>query len=178
MKNRTRIFAGLTFLLCASFISCRNHAIKQEKQIQKPTTNEDSLMKNAAIPFPPVIIYKTKIDLGKHVPVALSEDKTRIVSYPDVKDVYYNGVLSYPVPLSNGYLLDNRGIGPNVAFLVYTYEEYSILPQTPSPEELFSKIINTDPLREMYSCKCKRDTSEINKIIDSGKLQVACKKLK
>jgi hypothetical protein len=178
MKYRTRILVCFTLLIGTIFISCRNHVDRQKETIQKQSSNEDSMKKNADMPFPPVIIYKTKTDLSKNVPVSLSSDKSMILSYPDVKDVYYNGLLSYPVKLSKGYLLDNRGIGPDVAFLDYTYEEYSNLPVTPAPEELFARIINKDPLTEMYRCKCKRDTSIINEIIDSGKLYEACKKLK
>ena len=78
-----------------------------------------------SVPSPPCIVYKTKSDYSKNIPVILSDDQTRIVSYPDVKDVYFKGNLAYPTVLNDGFLLDNRGIGPNVAFLSVTYEQYS-----------------------------------------------------
>ena len=76
-------------------------------------------------------IYKTKGDYSRYVPVELTDDKTRISSFPDVKDVYLDGKLAMPTALTGGYLLDNRGIGPNVAFLSITYEEYSRIEEDP-----------------------------------------------
>jgi len=126
---------------------------------------------------PPVIIYKTKQDYFYNVPVGLSEDKKTIISYPDKVDLFYAGKLATPTHLIDGYLLDNRGIGINSAFLKYTYEDYSKFPSTPTVSVLFSQIIDIDPFTEIYSCKCSRDTAVINKIIREG-LSKSCKKLK
>lgn len=104
-----------------------------------------------AMASPKVIIYKMKKDYSHHVPVILSEDKKSLVSYPDPKDVYYNGRLAYPTPLNDGYWLDNRGIGPNVAFLSYTYEEYSNFTDVPDINTLYKKIIDKDPIKEMWA---------------------------
>jgi len=91
--------------------------------------------------FPPVLIYKTKADYYYHVPVVLTPDKKGLASYPGVKDIYFNGDYAYPVRLHDGFLLDNRGIGPNVAFLTYTYEEYGKLNQ----DALSYRINEQDP---------------------------------
>lgn len=132
-------------------------------------------------PSPPCLIYKTKSDYSKNIPVILSDDKTVIVSYPDVKDVYYKGILAYPTVLNNGFLLDNRGIGPNVAFLTFTYEQFSKMNKTPSSTELFQFILDREPLLEMYQCgnrnKYSNIESELNELISSGNLK-SCKKLK
>ena len=106
----------------------------------------------AAVPGPRCIVYKTKADYTQLVPVMLSADKSMVVSYPDVKDIYINGQLAYPTQLIDGYLLDNRGIGTNVAFLKMTYEEYSRLTVTPHPGELLEMILDKDPLTAMYDC--------------------------
>jgi hypothetical protein len=83
--------------------------------------------------------------------------------------------------LNDGFLLDNRGIGPNVAFLSITYEQYSKMVKTPSSEELFELIIDKDPLKEMYQCgnrsKYPDIENDLNTLISSGKLK-SCKKLK
>jgi len=126
---------------------------------------------------PPVVIYKTSKDYFYNVPVGLSEDKSAVVSYPDITDVFYQGKLAYPTKLAGGYLLDNRGIGINSAFIKYTYEEYSRLNAVPSPESLFNLIIDNNPFTEMYLLSCKKDTSEINNLIFSG-LKENCKKIK
>jgi hypothetical protein len=125
----------------------------------------------STIPGPKAIIYQTTKDYSKLVPIILSDDKKTIVSYPDVKDIYYNGNLAYPTQLHNGYLLDNRGINENVAFLNLTYEEYSKLAKTPTPEQLMKMVTDNQPLNKMYSCGIRSSfkdiESELNAKIDS-----------
>jgi hypothetical protein len=129
----------------------------------------------------PCIFYKTKADYSKNVPVMLTADKSAVASYPDIKDVYADGKPAYPTPLKNGYLLDNRGIGPDVAFLKTSYEEYHALGKTPSATELFQLILEKDPLVEMYQCGTRSQYADpaeaMNSIISSGKME-NCKKLK
>lgn len=113
--------------------------------------------------------------------MTLSADKDKIVSYPDIRDIYYNGKLSEPTFLADSFLLDNRGIGPQVAFLSYTYEEYSKLQATPPATDLMKMLLNKDPLVEMYQCGLRSQYTdiekELNTLITSGKLNT-CKKLK
>ena len=127
---------------------------------------------------PPTLIYKTKKDYRKNVPVILSEDKTKIVSYPHPKDIFYKGKLAYPYELKNGYLLDNCGINVNVAFLKMTYEEYSKLENGPSLEELLNMIIDKNPLVELYYCgnrySLKNEILDLNQLIENEKL-MKCK---
>ena len=99
---------------------------------------------------PPIIIYKTKADYSKYVPVTLSEDKSKVVSYPAPGDVYYKGQLAYPTSLDKGYWLDKRGVGPKSAFIKLTYEEYAKLPSAPGIDELYAMIIDKDPFTEIY----------------------------
>ena len=70
---------------------------------------------------------------------------------------------------------DNRGIGQHVAFLSYTYEEYASLPQTPTSDELFDKIIDKHPLVEIHFCgnryQYKNLVDELNAQIRAGKFQ-------
>lgn len=122
------------------------------------------------ISSPKTIIYKTRKDFTQNVPVILSEDKKNIVSFPDIKDVVINGHFAYPTPLVKGFLLDNKGINENVAFISLTYEAYSHLKNTPNAEELMKMVIDNDPITEMYSCgpKSKTNAEELNKVIDSG----------
>lgn len=156
------------------FISCSRHAAPEGSSTM-------IINKGAGVSSPGCIIYRTRADYSRNVPVGLSEDKTKIVSYPDIRDVYYNGSLSVPTVLVKGFLLDNRGIGPNVAFLKYTYAEYTRLSSTPSVTDLMSQIIDKDPLLAMYQCKQRSQyidiEKELNELITSGKLNT-CKKLK
>lgn len=130
-------------------------------------SNEPSAAPVAALP--PVIIYKTVKDYSRNVPVILSDDKSKIISFPGIRDIYYRNDFAYPVELANGFLLDRRGINENVAFLSYTYEEYSKLARTPSPENLYQKILDRDPVAEMYRCGTSADyhnlVPELNEII-------------
>ncbi|MDO9256734.1 MAG: hypothetical protein Q7U54_14540 [Bacteroidales bacterium] len=122
---------------------------------------------NVLVPGPKAIIYLTREDYSKLVPVILSDDKKTIESYPDVKDIYFNGSLAYPTQLHKGYWLDNRGIGENVAFLKLTYEEYSKLSKTPSPEELMKMILDADPIVIMYNCGLRSSYQNIGKELNT-----------
>jgi hypothetical protein len=98
--------------------------------------------------LPSVIIYKTKGDYFNKVPVGLNEERTAIVSYPGKTNIRGQE----PIFLEYGFLLDKRGINPNVAFLKYTYDEYLQLEEIPPLSVLFNDIIDADPLTEMYHC--------------------------
>jgi len=135
--------------------------------------NTSSPVNNSSL-GPPTVIYKTRKDYYDKVPVTLSDDKTKIVSYPGPGDVYYNGKLALPTRLDSGYLLDNRGINKNVAFLNITYEEYSKLKDGLPMDEMMKRIIDNNPLTVMYSCgsryKYKDIATDLNRYIDSNKL--------
>ena len=133
------------------------------------------------VPGPPALVYKTSEDYNNLVPVILSDDKTEIVSYPAPTDVTTGNGYQTPTVLNGGYLLDNRGIGKNVAFLKLTYEEYSKLPYPPEPKELYELIIDTDPLTELCNCGNKsafRDiTKQLNEMIETNTLKTKCKQI-
>lgn len=152
-----------TILLFGAMISSCCSAKKAEN-----TSND----LKASSPGPKVIIYQTTKDYSMLVPIVLSDDKSTIVSYPDIKDVYFKGVLAYPTQLHKGFLLDNRGISKNSAFLKLTYEEYSKLDKTPYADQLMKMIIDKDPITLMYSCGTQSSYQDIeqdlNKKIDAG----------
>jgi hypothetical protein len=110
-----------------------------------------------ALTGPNIYIYKTRGDYYTQVPIGLSADKKTIVSYPDIKDVFTNGKLAYPTVLEDGFLLDNRGISENVAFLKLTYQQYATLKATPNPDSLFNLILDNDPLTLLYDCGSKNN---------------------
>lgn len=145
---------------------------------KKGNNTDESQSNNITIDYtsgPPIIIYKTKKNYRQNVAVGLSDDKTKIISYPHPSDVYYKGELAYPTKLNKGYLLDNQGINMNVAFLSISLEQYSSYENAPSLEELYSLIIDKNPLKELYYCgnrqKLKDEIIEINKIISEGQLK-------
>lgn len=123
---------------------------------------------------PPITIYKTKRDYSQFVAVSLSDDKSRIISYPHPSDVFYKGKLAYPTNLDKGYLLDNLGINKNVAYLSLTIEQYSKYKEVPSLEALYDIIIDKKPLTEYYFCgnrlTLKDEIADLNKLINSGGL--------
>ena len=185
MKKTSIIFLCLVITMM-SLISCKSSkdTKKSEKSEKQKVSTEQQVKQTLGKPqgivkiTAPVVIYKTYADYYNNVPVILSDDKKDIISYPDIKDVYYNGQLAYPTRLENDYLLDNRGIGKNVAFLSYTYDEYSKLVKTPSKEELITKIISKEPLSELYICNKlpKKDIKVLNEAIKNG-LSNVCENL-
>lgn len=133
-------------------------------------------------PGPRAYIYKTTADYSNNVPVILSEDKKNIVSYPHPKDVKTSNSFLKPTELMNGYLLDNKGVQINTAFLSLTYEEYSKLQEVPSLDFLKSKIIDRNPFAELCDCGLKSNIknieSTLNLLIKQKKLRSTCKALK
>ncbi|MDB5049450.1 MAG: hypothetical protein JWO30_2521 [Fibrobacteres bacterium] len=131
---------------------------------------------------PKALVYKTAGDYDRLVPVGLSDDKSGIVSYPHPTDVRIGDQYPTPTKLAEGYLLDNRGIGKNVAFLKLAYEDYGKLESTPSLKELYGLIIDKSPLVELWDCGYKDSSGDLkgklNKIIEDGKLADACTALK
>lgn len=144
--------AYIVLFLCLLLSSCcgsRKSTPPPAVATPEPKIQKAEVISNAV---PHAIVYKTKKDYSQNVPVILSDDKTRIVSYPSIRDIYYKGELAYPTKLSDGFWLDNRGINLNVAFTKYTYEEYSTFEKTPSIEALFDNIIDINPLVTIVDC--------------------------
>ncbi len=139
---------------------------------QESKTSGSNPIDFSASPF--VFIYKTKRDYSDKVPVILNDDKTKIVSYPGPKDIYFNDKLSLPDKLNDGFLLDNRGINKNVAFLKITYQEYSRQAASPLVSEMMEMLVDTAPLIEMYNCGSRYQYNDIvkdlNKIIAEKQL--------
>ena len=83
------------------------------------------------------------------------------VSCRDSGTAESGGKPALPTPLEGGYWLDNRGIGPTVAFLSYTYEEYIRLAAPPSREEMMERIVDKYPLTEIRACGRRADYKDI-----------------
>jgi len=132
--------------------------------------------------LPHVLVYKTKSNYRELVPVLLSVDKTKIVSYPGPGDVKTGSDYALPVLLHKGYLLDRRGVGLNSAFTKYTYEEYGKLKEPPSTKELYNMIVDKNPLVELYDCGIrdnnKNSVGQLNLLIDKKQLNKKCKRMK
>ncbi len=165
----------LIIALAAAMAACCG----QKNTAQASSTPDEA---GAGASSPRALVYKTKTDHANHVPVILSDDKARIISYPHPKDLRTaNG---YPTPTAVGkdYLLDNRGIGLNVAYLDMSYEQYAALEEAPSMEKLEASIIDRDPLTELCECGRKAEfkdpAKEISAWVEAGELMKHCKKLK
>lgn len=162
MRNLLVLIMAIILMGCGS----------QTKAVAEQAPEVERVIKGGApAARPSAIIYKTVKNYNNNVPVTLNADKSTIVSYPAPTDIYYNGNLALPTQLDNGFLLDNRGIGTNVAFTDYTYEQYAAMKEAPSIEELMHHIIDKNPLIAMYSTNFPRDGKSIevyNKLISSN----------
>ena len=169
------LFLGLILFSCAN---SKNHLkAKSEKSMENNNPQTGNTLVEKPVDFsasPFAIIYKTKKDYDNKVPVLLNDEKNKIVSYPAIKDIFFNGKLALPDKLSDGFLLDNRGIYRNVAFLNITYEEYSKMTKELSLVEMMKLIIDKDPISEMYNCgsryQYKNIVLELNKFIEAKQL--------
>ena len=155
-------------------------SIIRHKEIKPPIDSEK--VNNEVAMIPPIVIYKTKNNYNNLVPISLSDDKKEIISYPHPSDILVDSVLQVPTELHNGYLLDNRGIGQNVAFIKLTYDEYAKLKDVLSLSELYNLIIDKDPLTKLCNCKVNNPNlnleNQLNEMIDKDIIQNKCKILK
>jgi hypothetical protein len=142
----------------------------------------DAKAANAGISGPPALVYKTRADYDKLVPVIMNDAKTVIVSYPHPGDVKNSQGYMLPVQLKKGYLLDKKGIGKNVAFLNITYEDFAKLSEPPSMEQLEKLILDKDPLIELCDCgnitRFSDPVKELNDYIKHHSLSEHCKTIK
>lgn len=167
----------IIFITLAFLIGCKSN------NTMKKTRNENAdRFVLQYIPGPQALVYKTKKDYNNLVPVLLSDDKSEIILYPHPKDLMIGSGYPLPTSLNNGYLLDNRGIGKNVAFLKLTYQEYSEFKSLPALDELYGYIIDKNPLTELCDCGNKTIFSDLrkqlNQLIDKGMLRKTCKTIK
>lgn len=123
----------------------------------------------------PVIIYKSREDYSAYVPVRLSEDGSRIISFPAPQDLKSGELFLKPIRLKQSYWLDQQGVGPTTAFLQITYEEYAALESVPAPQQLMDQILVKAPFVEMYHCGRVTDfkyvAKEINAALREDKLK-------
>lgn len=144
---------------------------------------EEAEQKNSGfVQREPAIVYKTNEAYYDKVSIQLSEDGEKIISYPHPKDVFYKGKLALPTKLKKGYLLDNRGISENTAFLNISFEEYSRLESVPSLQKMKEMIIDKNPIIELYNCgdrvNFKDEVEELNDLIKKNLLEERCKRIK
>jgi len=169
MKKTGVLFYTLTLITITMLaVSCN-----PGKNVNKPGTNAGK--QEIGIATPPVIIYKTKNDYSKNVPVILSEDKSKVISFPAQRDIKKGDDFAYPTPLADGYLLDNRGINQNAAFLKFTYLDYYNMDNVPDAARLMNYILDKEPFTEIYQCGRRGDyknaEEELNLKIKQGKLK-------
>jgi hypothetical protein len=167
-----RIALAATVLQMAACHSAKTTAPAEAAQ-------DTSFVRPSFVTGPHMLVYRTRADLADQVPIILSADGSTVVSYPAPTDLKGPGGLPLPTELHNGYLLDNRGIGANVAFISLTYSEYAALPEAPSTDSLLALVIDKVPLTELCDCGVKNAftdlTGQLDQLIDAGKLRKVCK---
>lgn len=136
--------------------------------------NAQSMSGKAPVASAQIVIYKTKANYSKNVPVLLSADQKLVMSYPAKSDININGAFTYPTKLPKGYLLDNRGINANTVFLDLTYEEYFKMEKI-DPLILATHILDKQPFLQMYSCGNRMDHTNL---VEDMKILIKKNKLK
>ena len=136
------------------------------------TTVTETMETPLAMAMPRIVIYKTTADFSNFVPLSMDDSKTQIISLPDPIDIKEN---KRPTQLANGYLLDNFGIGKNVVYTDYTFEQYAALESVPDLETLMQHIVERNPLVEYYVSGAEyprtgesRTIEALNEVIANG----------
>lgn len=156
----------LAFALILLFTMCKATKDKSEAMNPEPLDQIEREEPEGGRPqhTAPAIVYKTRADYSRFVPITLNSQRSAIQSYPAPTDVYYDGEFALPIELADGYLLDNRGISSQTAFLNITYEEYSKLVDI-NLDFLWQNIQDATPLLELYNCGSRNDfTNEVEEL--------------
>lgn len=112
-----------------------------------------------------IVVYKTNKNYNRQVAVTLNTDKTMVISYPDPSDI--RSFRPYPIHLKSKYLLDQRGIDSNVAFLKLSYRQYSKLKVAPEPNFILSNLIlDNDPILEFHIIKKYPPNSDVKQLLN------------
>lgn len=117
---------------------------------------------------PRAVVYRMSGDYAANVPVTLTAGG-ELLSYPAPTDI---SPASKPLPLADGWWLDRRGVSERTVFTRYTYEEYSALPQAPSPQALLEAVIPgacVTALRRLplTLSEAMADTAAVNRLIEA-----------
>jgi hypothetical protein len=168
MRNRSNRY----FLLMLSLLILNGCGVHRKSGSTVMKRMEDPKMDMGVQATAKALVYKTRADYFDRVPVLMNAEKNKIVSYPDPTDLKIGNTFAQPTKLQNGYLLDNRGIENNVAFLTYTYDTYSALPKAPALNQLMDSLLDRNPLTELWDCGSrslfKKEVDELNALIDKG----------
>jgi hypothetical protein len=112
-----------------------------------------------------VVVYKTKKNYNRQVAVTLNTDKSTVISYPDPSDI--RSFRPYPIQLRSKYLLDQRGIDSNVAFLKLSYRQYSKLKVAPEPNFILSNLIlDNNPILEFHIIEKYPPNSDVKQLLN------------
>jgi hypothetical protein len=136
--------------------------------IQSP---ENGVLCNSpATAVPKAVVYRVNGSFVDNVPVTMSMNRQKIVSFPAPSDITES---SRPIQLIDGYLLDRRGISANSVFTKYSYKEYGELKSAPSLSELRDMVIPgaivTDFVRLPFTLSVAvADTARVNELIRTG----------
>lgn len=171
--NRKIVFSVLGTLIFLFLVV--SNGCKSSHKLSQPQT-EQIPMKPA-----PVVIYKTKANFDRLVPIAVAGEPPRLASYPDPTDLKFSdGSYRHPLHLKEGYLLDRKGVGPQTVFLRLTYEAYCAQP--PDPSTLLSLIAESDPMEEIWHCHLPYHSDALvdtlNHLITSQLLNRRCSRIK
>jgi hypothetical protein len=140
--------------------------------------------KKNSSPYPPSSVFKLRGDYINNVCVGLSDDKSRITSFPSPVDPNGNPDMN-PILLDSGYYWDcNYGVSFNDAFLSLTKTEWKRRVYEigfPSKDSMMKLVLDPDPFLEYYVDENRvlnqKGTDQINGIIARNELGKYLKKL-
>lgn len=169
MKHPLTILT-LIAAVTTSLLACKSQ--QKVTTLPEPQPIAGPIIGGSAAPIaaiPKAVIYRTNGEFNQCVPINIDPLTGQIISYPAPTDI----LGQQPIPLTDGYLLDRRGIGPNTRFTTYTYTQYAALPAAPTPEQLIGHIIpdahiTTLVVLPILATQAAADTAAVNSLIRRG----------
>lgn len=124
------------------------------------------------------MVYKTRGDYSKLLPVRLSGNKKSVVAFPSPAEATQR---IRPTALAGGYWTSSAYIFPSTAYVLLTIDDYSSFKMSPpTADDLFFLIKDKDPFTELWDCGATgaHSVAQLNELVSSGSLKLKCRKLK
>lgn len=170
-KTKLRIMPAVC-LIAAGFSACSPKVDPKGGGVRVETgiLPDMPVIGGGAEALPQAVVYRMSGDCADLVPITLSEDGKRVVSYPAPGDLSADCM---PVDLGGGWWLDRRGVSPSSVFTDYTYIEYESMKHAPAVEDLLAHLNKDCVITRMVvlpitAAAAASDPSRVRSYIQNG----------
>lgn len=169
LKSPSLIMLMLIVISCSTTKKNVEENTNGREEVAELTTIKDRPLSDVHY-IPHAVVYKTNGNFNDNVPIQVSADGKTLISFPAPTDLNSS---SLPLVLTEGWLLDRRGVSVDTRFTSYKYSNYESLSSAPSVTDLLHSIIPNARIVEMIELpittnEAVNDTTKVNQLIKNG----------